>query len=95
MSAEIKVNAEPRTCSGSTAARRLRRSGIIPGVLNISSGESTLIQFNAHDFERIISQHVGSQIIVSLEVGDKKNIRNHARDSASRNHRAYHTRRFQ
>lgn len=72
MSTEIKVNAEPRTCSGSTAARRLRRSGIIPGVLNIASGESTLIQFNAHAFERIISQHVGSQIIVSLEVGDQK-----------------------
>jgi len=72
MTTEITVSAESRTCSGSTAARRLRRSGIIPGVLNIANGESTLIQLNAHKFERVLSQHTGTQIIVSLEVDDLK-----------------------
>lgn len=72
MTTEIKVIAESRTCSGSTASRRLRRSGVIPGILNIASGASTPIQLNAQQFERTMSQQTGTQIIVSLEVDDKK-----------------------
>ena len=71
MSQEIKVIAEPRTCSGSTAARRLRRSGTIPAVLSTLAGESALIQLNAHDFERVMSQHVSAQIMVSISLEGK------------------------
>ncbi len=68
MSEEIKVIAEPRSCSGSTAARRLRRSGVVPAVLNTLAGESALIQLNAHDFERTMSRHAGTQLLVALAV---------------------------
>ncbi len=71
MAQEIKVIAEPRTCSGSTAARRLRRSGVIPAVLATTGGETALIQLSAHDFERVMSQHASTQLLVSLTVGDK------------------------
>lgn len=71
MAQEIKVIAEPRTCSGSTAARRLRRSGVIPAVLATTGGETALIQLNAHDFERVMSKHASTQLLVSLSVGDK------------------------
>jgi large subunit ribosomal protein L25 len=71
MSQEIKVIAEPRTCSGSTAARRLRRSGTIPAVLSTLGGESALIQLNAHDFERVMSQHANAQLMVSISLEGK------------------------
>ena len=71
MSHEIKVIAEPRSCSGSTAARRLRRSGTIPAVLSTIGGESALIQLNAHDFERVMSQHVNAQLMVSISLEGK------------------------
>lgn len=71
MAQEIKVIAEPRSCCGSTAARRLRRSGTVPAVLATTSGETTLIQLNAHDFERIISQHANTQLMVALIIDGK------------------------
>ena len=71
MSQEIKVKAEPRSTSGSTAARRLRRAGAVPAVLSTLGGESTLLQLNAHDFERTVSQHVSAQLLVTLDVGGK------------------------
>ena len=59
MADEITVNAELRTESGSTAARRLRRSGMIPAVLASTNGEATLLKLNAHDFGRaLIKQDV-------------------------------------
>ena len=71
MSQEIKVNAESRSTSGSTAARRLRRAGAVPAVLSTLGGESTLLQLNAHDFERTVSQHVSTQLLVTLDVDGK------------------------
>lgn len=68
MSQEIKVNAQPRSTSGSTAARRLRRAGAIPAVLSTLGGESTLLQLDARDFERTVSKHVSAQILVTLSV---------------------------
>ena len=71
MAQEIKVIAEPRSCCGSTAARRLRRSGTVPAVLATTGGETTLIQLNAHDFERTISQHANTQLMVALVIDGK------------------------
>ena len=71
MAQEIKVIAEPRSCCGSTAARRLRRSGTVPAVLATTGGETTLIQLNAHEFERTISQHANTQLMVALVIDGK------------------------
>lgn len=71
MSQEIQVNAETRTTSGSTAARRLRRAGAVPAVLTTLSGQSTLLQLNAHDFERTMSQHMSAQLLVTLTIDGK------------------------
>lgn len=74
MSQEIKVVAEPRTCSGSTAARRLRRAGIIPAVMANPDGATSLIQVNAHDFERVISSHGNAQIMLTVSVNGKDSL---------------------
>ncbi|NLB68231.1 MAG: 50S ribosomal protein L25 [Lentisphaerae bacterium] len=73
MSTEVKINAEPRTCSGSTAARRLRRAGIIPAVLAKIDGTTELIQLNSREFEQVMSGYGDAQIMVSITVdGDKR-----------------------
>lgn len=71
MADEIIVNAEPRTESGSTAARRLRRSGNIPAVLANTKGESKLLKLNAHDFERTMSKHTALQLVVTINCEGK------------------------
>lgn len=72
MSQKITVIAEPRTCSGSTAARRLRRAGIIPAVIAAPDGATSLIQLNAHDFERVMSGHSNAQIMMTVSINGKE-----------------------
>ena len=63
MADEISVNAELRTESGSTAARRLRRCGMIPAVLASTNGEAILLKLNAHDFGRALIKHTMQDVV--------------------------------
>ncbi len=74
MANEIKVHAETRQASGSTAARRFRRAGIVPAVLSNVSGESRLLTLNNHDFERMLSKHFSEHLVVTLAVGDEETL---------------------
>lgn len=69
MAQEIKVNAETREVRGSTAARRMRRTGAVPAVLSRVGGGSNLLALNAHDFERMLGRHVSEHLVVTLSVG--------------------------
>ena len=71
MAADATLSAQTRSEFGKGAARRLRRAGIVPAVLTTLGGESTLLQLNAHDFERTVSQHVSTQLLVTLDVDGK------------------------
>ena len=71
-SQEIKVTAVTRQECGSAAARRIRREGAVPAVLGLVGGETTLLKLNAHDFERVLSQHSATQLLVTLTVNDGK-----------------------
>jgi len=68
MAKQIKLTATARTVSGSAAARRLRRQGLIPGVLNDEHGRATMIQLNRHDFEMMLHGHASANLIIDLEV---------------------------
>jgi len=72
MAQEIKVTAETRQECGSAAARRIRREGAVPAVLGLVGGETTLLKLNAHDFERVLSRHASTQLLVSLTVSGGK-----------------------
>jgi large subunit ribosomal protein L25 len=63
--------AETRTVSGSTQSRRLRRSGVIPGVVNNEKCQSHLITMNSHDFEAFMHQHTSENIVVELTIDGK------------------------
>ena len=69
MAQETNIVAEPRTVHGSSAARRLRRSGIVPAVLATTKGETELLQLDAHDFEREVARHANPQFIAHISCG--------------------------
>ena len=69
MAQETNIVAEPRTVHGSSAARRLRRSGFVPGVLATTDGKTELLQLNAHDFEREVARHSNPQFIAHISLG--------------------------
>jgi len=63
------LKAEVRTDKGSTAARRLRRSGSVPAVMGARGGESVLLALNRHDFDMMLRRHTGDNVMVDLQIG--------------------------
>lgn len=68
MAKESKIVAESRKDTGSTASRRLRREGWLPGVVNNDKGESKLITMNRHDFAMMLHTHRSENVMVDLEI---------------------------
>jgi len=70
MANEIKIEAQLRTGAGSADARRLRRTGSIPGVVYGAKQEATAITLNAHSFQQLLRHHTSESLIVDLQIGD-------------------------
>jgi len=70
MANEIKVTAQKRGTSGTTAARRLRREGLIPAILNNDKGETSLIQLNGHAFDLMLRHHRSESLLLSIVIDD-------------------------
>ncbi len=68
MSNEIHVSATKRETSGTSAARRLRRTGVLPAVLCDLKGKATPIQLDEHAFEQMLKKHAGESLLINLTV---------------------------
>jgi len=69
MAKEIRMKAALRSEQGSTAARRLRRTGVLPAAVKRLSGVSESVGLDAHAFENTMRHHSGDNILVTLELG--------------------------
>jgi len=76
MAIDSKIAAESRTGTGSTASRKLRREGWLPGVVNNEKCESRLIMVNQHDFEMVLHAHRSEHVMVDLAIdgGEPKKV---------------------
>lgn len=68
MATDSKIAAESRADTGSTASRRLRREGWLPGVVNNEKLESKLIMVNQHDFKMMLHTHRSEHVMVDLAI---------------------------
>lgn len=58
----LELNIEPRTRTGSREARRLRREGLVPGILYGRGGE-VAVSVNAHHFMTVVGYNTSLGII--------------------------------
>jgi len=65
---EIKIKTELRQEQGSGAARRLRRTGVVPAVVNRIAGGCTMLKLNTRDFENMLRHHMSNQLLVTLDI---------------------------
>jgi len=65
---ESMLVAESRTESGSGAARRLRKQGWLPGIINNDKGEARMIRVNLHDLEQRLRHHTGENLVLDVSV---------------------------
>jgi large subunit ribosomal protein L25 len=69
MAKEIRMKAAVRPELGSIAARRLRRTGVLPAAVKRLSGASESIGLDAHTFENTMRHHSGDTLLVTLDLG--------------------------
>lgn len=69
---ESVIAATGRQISGSAGARRLRRSGQLPGVVNTENGQSHLIQMDKHGFQMMLHHHASENVIIDLSIDGGK-----------------------
>lgn len=64
----VELIAKLREKKGSTVAKRLRKRGIVPLVLNRVNGENLLLQASYYDLHMLLSKHRSEQILVNLKI---------------------------
>ncbi len=75
MANAMKVAAEPREAGGTSQSRRLRRGGVLPGVVYGEGAAGLKIQVNEHIFNKAMRSHEGEHLIMDLDIagqGSKK-----------------------
>ena len=64
----IKLAANKRAVSGSRGVNRLRKEGWLPGIVYDNKGQSQLVQLKRHEFELLLRQRQGENLIMDLAV---------------------------
>ena len=75
MAKAMKVAAEPREVGGTSQVRRLRRGGVLPGVVYGEGAAGLKIQVNEHNFNKAMKSHESEHLIMDLDIagqGTKK-----------------------
>ena len=75
MAENLKLGAQQREETGSGAAARMRRGGVLPGIVNGVDGKSIPIKLDMHELELMLLHHMSENLIVDLDVegvGSKK-----------------------
>lgn len=66
-----KIVAQSRKGRGSADSRRLRRKGLVPGVIMQENSESRAVQIVCHDLEQMLHHHASENIMLDLDVEGK------------------------
>jgi len=68
--AEIVVSAKTRTDRGKNAARRLRREGLVPGVVYGGKGENVAVAVDPKALQRVLRSEAGRNSILKLDIAN-------------------------
>ncbi len=74
MARDVVLNAEPRSETGTGAARHLRRNDRIPAVIYGSGRDTEPLTIARIDLENVMSDIRGETTIIELKVGSKKSV---------------------
>lgn len=68
MASESTLTVEARKEKGSSASRRLRKAGWVPGIINNEKGESRQVRMKKHDIEQLLHKHASENLILNVTV---------------------------
>jgi large subunit ribosomal protein L25 len=68
MSSEVRLSASPRTAAGSRAAGRLRREGLVPGVVYGRGSDARAVSVVRRELRAALSTEAGVNALLDLEL---------------------------
>src|SRR5213592_615059 len=68
--AEIVISATNRADRGKNAARRLRRRGLVPGIVYCGKGENLSVAVDPKALQRVLRSEAGRNAILKLSIAD-------------------------
>lgn len=66
----LQLTVQPRADFGSAASRRLRREGLVPGVLYQSGGASLAFQLTEREIRKLLQTEGARSAVIDLRIGD-------------------------
>jgi large subunit ribosomal protein L25 len=66
---ELKISAEPRDQRGTSAARRLRKMGLLPAIVYGEGAGVEMIQVKEHELSQMLRYHASTNVLMDLAVG--------------------------
>lgn len=66
----LQLTVQPRADFGSAASRRLRRQGLVPGVLYQSGGASLAFQLTEREIRKLLQTEGARSAVIDLRIGD-------------------------
>lgn len=60
--------AKKRKLQGSSNARRMRREGVLPGVVYSEGKEAVAVQLDTHEFELLLHHHTSETLLVEIDL---------------------------
>lgn len=70
MAKDIKVMAQSRDATGTAAVRRMRRSGVLPGIVYGLEGRPQAVQLDVHTFQLMLRHHASDNVVLDLQVDE-------------------------
>ncbi len=68
---DAKLIVSSRELKGSANVRRMRRAGLIPGVIYGEGAKAREVSLPQHEFEQMLHRHAGEQMMVGIELDGK------------------------
>ncbi|HNS81053.1 MAG TPA: 50S ribosomal protein L25 [Kiritimatiellia bacterium] len=73
MATAIKMTASKRAAQGSGPSRRLRKTGVVPGIVYGGGKDPVMVEINEHDFKQMLRKHTSESLLMDLEIDGSEN----------------------
>ena len=71
MATAIKMAASKRAGKGTGPSRRLRKTGVVPGIVYGGGKDPVMVELNEHDFKQMLRKHASESLLMDLEIDGK------------------------
>ena len=69
-----KINVKKRDLEGTSSSRRLRRDGILPGILYGSDNKAIAVEMDLNAVETILHHHSSETILIDIDLEDEGSV---------------------